>query len=78
MAYAALGDLTAEQLRAVASIQRELGADVRLTNRQNVVFRNLTESSLPVLYERLEAAHIGSSVLSARSCWCDGSCSATG
>ena len=31
------------------------GADVRLTNRQNVVFRGLTEAQLPVLYARLEA-----------------------
>ena len=38
----------------MASIQRELGADVRLSNRQNVVFRGLTEAQLPVLYARLE------------------------
>jgi sulfite reductase beta subunit-like hemoprotein len=55
VAYAALGDVTAPQFRALASIQRELGADVRLSNRQNVVFRGLTEAQLPVLFERLEA-----------------------
>ena len=55
VAYAALGDVTAAQFRALASIQRELGADVRLSNRQNVVFRGLTEAQLPVLFERLEA-----------------------
>jgi sulfite reductase beta subunit-like hemoprotein len=55
VAYAALGDVTATQFRALASIQRELGADVRLSNRQNVVFRGLTEAQLPVLYARLEA-----------------------
>ena len=55
VAYAALGDVTAAQFRALAAVQRELGADVRLSNRQNVVFRGLTESQLPVLYERLEA-----------------------
>jgi len=55
IAYAALGDVTAAQFRALASIQRELGADVRLSNRQNVVFRGLTEAQLPVLYARLEA-----------------------
>jgi sulfite reductase beta subunit-like hemoprotein len=54
VAYAALGDVTASQFRALASIQRELGADVRLSNRQNVVFRGLTETQLRVLYERLE------------------------
>ena len=55
VAYAALGDITAAQFRSLASIQRELGADVRLSNRQNVVFRGLTEAQLPVLYARLEA-----------------------
>ncbi|CAB4852888.1 MAG: nitrite/sulfite reductase [Actinobacteria bacterium] len=55
VAYAALGDITAAQFRALASIQRELGADVRLSNRQNVVYRGLTEAQLPVLFERLEA-----------------------
>ena len=55
VAYAALGDVTAAQFRALASIQRELGADVRLSNRQNVVFRGLTEGQLPTLYARLDA-----------------------
>jgi sulfite reductase beta subunit-like hemoprotein len=55
VAYAALGDITAGQFRALASIQRELGSDVRLSNRQNVAFRGLSESQLPVLYARLEA-----------------------
>ena len=55
VAYAALGDLTASQFSSLASIQRELAADVRLSNRQNVVFRGLTEEQLPVLYARLEA-----------------------
>ena len=55
VAYAALGDITADQFRALAAIQRELGADVRLSNRQNVVYRGLTEAQLPVLYARLEA-----------------------
>jgi sulfite reductase beta subunit-like hemoprotein len=53
-AFSPLGDVTSDQFRALASIQRELGADVRVTNRQNVVFRDLTEAQLPVLYERLE------------------------
>ena len=54
VAYATLGDLTTAQFRALASVQRELGSDVRLSNRQNVVFRGLTEEQLPVLYSRLE------------------------
>jgi sulfite reductase (ferredoxin) len=54
-AWALLGDITSSQFRALASIQRELGTTVRLTNRQNLVFRGLTEADLPVLYERLTA-----------------------
>jgi sulfite reductase (ferredoxin) len=50
-----LGDITADQFRALAAIQRELGAEVRLTNRQNLVFRDLTERPAPELYERLDA-----------------------
>lgn len=55
VAYAALGDVTAAQFRALAAIQRELGLDVRLSNRQNVVFRGLSDAQLPVLYARLES-----------------------
>jgi sulfite reductase beta subunit-like hemoprotein len=54
-AYAPLGDITADQFRALASIQRELGADVRVTNRQNLVYRDLTEEQLPTLFARLDA-----------------------
>jgi sulfite reductase beta subunit-like hemoprotein len=54
-AWADLGDLTGDQLRALAAIQRELGATVRLTNRQNVVFRDLAEAQLTTLYNRLDA-----------------------
>ncbi|MFQ5555996.1 MAG: nitrite/sulfite reductase [Acidimicrobiales bacterium] len=54
-ATADLGDITAAQFRALAAIQRELDADVRLTNRQNLVFRGLGEDDLPLLHERLDA-----------------------
>jgi len=54
-AWARLGDITSTQFRALAAIQRELDADVRLTNRQNLVFRGLTDDQLPVLHARLEA-----------------------
>lgn len=54
-AWARLGDITSAQFRALASIQRELGAEVRVTNRQNFVFRDLTEAQLPTLFARLEA-----------------------
>jgi sulfite reductase beta subunit-like hemoprotein len=52
-AWAQLGDITAEQFRGIAAIQREFEADIRLTNRQNLIIRGLDESELPVLYERL-------------------------
>src|SRR3954463_13878853 len=52
-AYARLGDVTSDQFRALASIQRELGLDVVVTNRQNFVFRGLTEQQLPRLFDRL-------------------------
>jgi sulfite reductase beta subunit-like hemoprotein len=55
MAYARLGDITSEQFRALASLQRELGVSVRVTNRQNVVFRDLTEAQLPRLFAGLDA-----------------------
>jgi len=54
-AYARLGDLTADQFLAVAALQRELGAEVRVTNRQNVVFRGLSEDQLPRLHAGLAA-----------------------
>jgi sulfite reductase beta subunit-like hemoprotein len=41
-AYARLGDITTAQFRGLASIQRELGLEVRVTNRQNLAFRGLT------------------------------------
>jgi sulfite reductase beta subunit-like hemoprotein len=56
IAYARLGDVTSAQFRELAAIQREMGLEVRLTNRQNVAFRGLTEEQLPVLYQRLAAA----------------------
>ena len=55
VAYAALGDITAAQFSALAAIQHRLDADVRLSNRQNVVFRGLQESQLRPLYEALDA-----------------------
>ena len=54
-AYARLGDITSAQFVALAALQRELGADVRVTNRQNVVYRGLTEQQLDTLFERLDA-----------------------
>src|SRR3954462_2175925 len=50
-----LGDVTSAQFRGVAALQRKLGAEVRVPNRQNFAFRGLTESQLPTLYQRLVA-----------------------
>jgi sulfite reductase (ferredoxin) len=55
IAYARLGDVTSAQFRALAAIQRDMGLEVRLTNRQNVAFRGLTEQQLSVLHQRLDA-----------------------
>ena len=53
IAYAKLGDITSDQFRALAAIQREFGLDVRVTNRQNFAFLGLTEQQLPRLFDRL-------------------------
>jgi sulfite reductase beta subunit-like hemoprotein len=52
IAYAKLGDITSDQFRALAAIQRELALDVRVTNRQNFAFRGLSEEQLPKLIDR--------------------------
>jgi sulfite reductase (ferredoxin) len=54
-AYARLGDVTADQFRELAAIQRDLRLEVRITNRQNVVFRDLREDQLRSLFGRLLA-----------------------
>ena len=55
-AWCELGDLTADQFRAVADMVRTFGVDVRVTNRQNLVLRNLSEDQLPALFEKLQAS----------------------
>jgi sulfite reductase (ferredoxin) len=55
IAYARLGDITASQFRELASVQRDFGATVRITNRQNLAFRDLSPEQLPSLYSRLDA-----------------------
>jgi sulfite reductase beta subunit-like hemoprotein len=54
VAYARLGDITSVQFRELAAVQRQLGATLRVTNRQNLVFRDLSADQLPELYRRLE------------------------
>lgn len=53
MAYSRLGDITADQFRALADIQRDFALDVRVTNRQNLALRDLTEADVRPVYERL-------------------------
>ena len=53
-AQAHLGDITGDQFRALADLQRDLGTDVRLTNRQNVVFRGIHVEDLPLVFDRLQ------------------------
>jgi phosphoadenosine phosphosulfate reductase len=61
VAHARLGDITSAQLRALASILRDFGADrqreldLRVTNRQNLALRGLAAEQLPDLYARLDA-----------------------
>ncbi|MEO6570118.1 MAG: nitrite/sulfite reductase [Ilumatobacteraceae bacterium] len=59
-AHASLGDITSDQFRSLAAIQREFRAGIRLTNRQNVVFRDLTDDQLPELFARLEGIGMAS------------------
>lgn len=49
-----LGDLTANQLRVIAGIQREMGLEVRTTARQNLVLRGVGEHQLSDLHIRLD------------------------
>jgi sulfite reductase beta subunit-like hemoprotein len=55
-AHCKLGDITTDQFRQLAAIQRDLGLEVRITNRQNFVLRGLTEDQLPALHARLVEA----------------------
>ncbi len=53
MAYARLGDITTQQFRDLANIQRDFALDVRVTNRQNFAMRDVTEADLRGVYDRL-------------------------
>ncbi|MBI2708655.1 MAG: nitrite/sulfite reductase [Actinobacteria bacterium] len=55
IAWCRLGDVTSLQLRGLAAIQRDLGLEVRATNRQNWALRGLAEGQLPELHRRLDA-----------------------
>ena len=53
-AWCRLGDITSAQFRGVAQIIRDFDVDVRVSNRQNFIIRDLTEEQLPALFERLQ------------------------
>jgi sulfite reductase beta subunit-like hemoprotein len=52
-AHCRLGDITSEQFRGLARLQRDLDVEVRITNRQNFVLRGLHDDQLRDLYARL-------------------------
>ncbi|MBI4488917.1 MAG: nitrite/sulfite reductase [Deltaproteobacteria bacterium] len=55
-----LGDITADQLRALASIARRFVKEtIRTTVEQNIVFRWVSEADLPGLYSALKAIGLG-------------------
>ncbi len=55
------GQLTSDQLRAVASVAKEYGRDVAdITDRQNVQFHWITIEDVPAIWERLEQAGLSS------------------
>jgi sulfite reductase (ferredoxin) len=54
-----LGDITADQLRALADLARQYVREtVRLTVEQNIVLRWVAENDLPAVYEALQAANL--------------------
>ncbi len=50
-----LGDITGDQWRGIAALARDLDLEVRVTNRQNFVLRQVREEQLPEIHRRLEA-----------------------
>ena len=57
-----LGDLTADQMRALADLARKYVKEtVRTTVEQNIVFRWVSEADLPALYADLKALGLGDS-----------------
>jgi len=54
-AHCRLGDVTPAQMRGLADLQRDLGVELRITNRQNFVLRGLAENQLADVFARLTA-----------------------
>ena len=58
-----LGDITADQLRALADIARQYTNEtVRLTVEQNIVLRWVSEADLADLHKALKAAHLAAPI----------------
>jgi sulfite reductase beta subunit-like hemoprotein len=49
-----LGDVTSAQFLGLAAMQRQLDVDLRVTNRQNIVIRGLSEDQLDTVYATLD------------------------
>ena len=57
-----LGDITADQARALAEISRKYVKDtIRTTVEQNLVLRWVSQSDLPALYQDLDAIGLAAS-----------------
>ncbi|HUY85678.1 MAG TPA: nitrite/sulfite reductase [Acidimicrobiales bacterium] len=54
IAHVPMGDITGKQFSGLASIVRRFGVQVRVTNRQNFVLRDIEECDLRSIYESLE------------------------
>ena len=54
-----LGDVTADQFRALAAVSRRLGIHFRSTVRQNLVARDLRPGDLAVLFDFLDEVGLG-------------------
>ena len=55
-----LGDISAEQMRALADIARRyVGDTLRTTVEQNIVLRWVSEADLPALYQAIKAIGLG-------------------
>jgi sulfite reductase beta subunit-like hemoprotein len=52
-AHCKLGDITSDQFRGLARLQRDFDVEVRITNRQNFVLRGLRDDQLRELHDRL-------------------------
>lgn len=50
-----LGDITADQMDAVAGLAEGFGADVRTSQQQDLVLRNVPEAGLAKVYQTLQA-----------------------